>query len=79
LTAKPPQPDPSPAEGRERLRELARFSHRALRITASTVAVVSLLRQAWIPAAAFAVAWLLLLQAPKVFPVLDDEPKPYPS
>jgi hypothetical protein len=45
----------------------------ALRITASTIAVVALLRQSWIPAVAFAVAWLLLLQAPRLFPVLEVE------
>jgi hypothetical protein len=57
----------------ERLRGLARFGYMALRITASTIAVVALLRQSWIPAVAFAVAWLLLLQAPRLFPVLEVE------
>jgi hypothetical protein len=58
----------------ERLRQLVRFGHRALRITASTLSVVALLRQKWIPAGAFGVAWLLLLQTPRLSPVLDDAP-----
>jgi len=45
---------------------------RALRVTASTIAVVALLKQEWVAAAAFVVAWLLIQQAPKVFPVLQD-------
>lgn len=52
---------------------LVRFAVRALRVTASTIAAVALLRQEWVAAAAFAVAWLLILQAPRMFPALQDE------
>jgi hypothetical protein len=58
--------------GRERVLKLVRFSVRALRVTASTIAVVALLKQEWVAAAAFVVAWLLIQQAPKVFPLLQD-------
>lgn len=53
--------------------KLLRFGVRALRITASTVALVALLRQQWIPAAAFAVVWLLIFAAPRVMPALEEE------
>jgi hypothetical protein len=51
---------------------LIRFAVRALRVTASTIAVVALLRQEWVAAGAFAVAWLLILGAPRLFPRLQD-------
>lgn len=51
---------------------LIRFAVRAVRVTASTIAVVALLRQQWVPAAAFTVAWLLVLGSPRVFPLLQD-------
>jgi hypothetical protein len=34
--------------------------------------VRALLMKAWVASAAFVVAWLLIQQAPKVFPVLHD-------
>ena len=51
---------------------LIRFAVRAVRVTASTIAVVAMLRQEWVAAAAFAVVWLLILGAPRVFPLLQD-------
>lgn len=51
--------------------KLLRFGVRALRISASTVAVVALLRQQWIAATAMGLAWLLILGAPMVFPQLE--------
>ena len=51
---------------------LIRFAVRAVRVTASTIAVVALLRQQWVAAAAFTVAWLLVLGSPRVFPLLQD-------
>jgi hypothetical protein len=51
---------------------LIRFAVRAVRVTASTIAVVALLRQEWVAAGAFAVAWLLILGAPRLFPLLQD-------
>lgn len=53
--------------------KLLRFAVRALRISASTVAVVALLRQQWLAGALFAVAWLLILGAPLVIPKLEPE------
>ncbi len=54
---------------------LIRFAVRAVRVTASTIAVVALLRQEWVAAAAFAVVWLLILGAPRLLPVLQDPAK----
>ncbi len=54
---------------------LIRFAVRAVRVTASTIAVVALLRQEWVAAAAFAVVWLLILGAPMLLPVLQDPAK----
>lgn len=54
--------------------KLLRFAVRALRITASTVAVVCLLRQQWLAGGAFSLAWLLILAAPLVIPQLEAEP-----
>lgn len=51
---------------------LLRFAVRALRITASTVAVVALLRQQWIAGVAFSVVWLLILAAPRLWPLLEE-------
>ena len=51
---------------------LIRFALRAVRVTASTIAVVALLRQEWVAAGAFAVVWLLILGAPRLFPLLQD-------
>jgi hypothetical protein len=52
---------------------LLRFGVKALQITASTVAVIELLRHHWAAAACFTVAWLLILQAPRVVPELREE------
>ena len=59
-----------------RLVTLGRFLVRALRISSSTIAVVALLRQQWLPAGSFALAWLLILVAPRVFPILIEAPPP---
>lgn len=53
--------------------KLLRFAVRALRISASTVAVVCLLRQQWLAGGAFSLAWLLILGAPLVIPQLEPE------
>ncbi|MEX1315676.1 MAG: hypothetical protein AB1Z22_00940 [Synechococcaceae cyanobacterium] len=50
------------------LARLGHFSINALRIGASTAAVVEMLRQHWIPAACFAVAWLLTIKAQRFVP-----------
>jgi hypothetical protein len=62
-------PVPTPPD---RKLALIRFAVRAVRVTASTIAVVALLRQEWVAAGAFAVAWLLILGAPRLFPLLQD-------
>jgi hypothetical protein len=64
-----PSPTPQPPD---RKLALIRFVVRAVRVTASTIAVVALLRQEWVAAGAFAVAWLLILGAPRLFPLLQD-------
>jgi hypothetical protein len=56
-------PTPSP-----RLLVLARFGLRALRISASTVSLVELLRSDWIGGAAAAAAWLLFVQVERRWP-----------
>lgn len=71
MTQQGPADAPPPAV-RDRLRGLARFGVRALRVSASTIAVVALLRQNWIPAIAFAIVWVLILQAPRLFPLLAE-------
>ncbi len=63
-----PAADPAPGL------KLLRFGVRLLRVSASTVAVVALLRQQWIAGALFALAWLLILGAPLVFPQLEPVP-----
>ena len=72
-----PPPDPAkeatpPDSPPDRKLALIRFAVRAVRVTASTIAVVALLRQQWVPAAAFTVAWLLILGSPRMFPLLRD-------
>jgi hypothetical protein len=66
---KPAAPTDAPAD---RKLVLFRFAVRAVRVTASTIAVVAVLRQQWVAAAAFTVAWLLILALPRVFPPLQD-------
>ena len=55
---------------------LLRFAYRALRVSASTVAVVALLRQQWLGGAAFSLAWLLILGAPRFIPQLQSHQPP---
>jgi hypothetical protein len=64
-----PSPTPLPPD---RKFALIRFAVRAVRVSASTIAVVALLRQEWVAAGAFAVAWFLILGAPRLFPLLQD-------
>jgi hypothetical protein len=68
-----PAPELSPAhQPADRKLSLIRFAVRAVRVTASTIAVVALLRQEWVAAGAFGVAWLLILGAPRLFPLLQN-------
>jgi hypothetical protein len=68
-----PQPDPAPTIRRPDLKfNLLRLTAQAVRVTASTIAVVALLRQQWVAAGAFALIWLLILGTPGVLPLLVD-------
>lgn len=60
-----PLPSPSP---RWSPQALTRFGVRALRIAASTVALVELLRQQWLTGALFAAGWLLVIRAERLLP-----------
>ena len=46
----------------ERMQQLSRFGLRALRIAASTLALLELLRSHWVGGVAASLAWLLFLQ-----------------
>ena len=59
-----------------RLIAFGRFAVRAVRVSASTVAVVALLRQQWLTGACFTMAWVLILAAPRVFPSLMEVAAP---
>jgi hypothetical protein len=60
---------------RESLEKLGRFLLRGLRIGASTVAVVELLRNDWTGGLSAAVAWLLVLQVERRLPPLSPDPE----
>lgn len=63
------------AMNREKLEKLGRFLLRGLRIGASTIAVVELLRQDWSGGISAGVAWLLFLQVERRLPPLSPESK----
>ena len=73
-----PEPSGTPTSEQQPTRALAlaRFTVRALRISASTVALVALLRQQWLAGTCFTLAWLLILAAPRLFPLLNEQPVP---
>ncbi len=60
---------------RESLEMLGRFLLRGLRIGASTVAVVELLRNDWTGGLSAGVAWLLVLQVERRLPPLSPDPE----
>jgi hypothetical protein len=60
---------------RETMDKLGRFLLRGLRIGASTVAVVELLRNHWTGGLSAGVAWLLFLQVERRLPPLSSEPE----
>ena len=60
---------------RESLEKLGRFLLRGLRIGASTVAVVELLRNDWIGGLGAGVSWLVFLQVERRLPPLRSEPE----
>ena len=65
------------ASGQERLQQLGRFGLRALRIAASTVSLIELLRSEWTAGIAAGVAWLVFVQVERrLMPQQDQAPPP---
>ena len=60
---------------RESLEELGRFLLRGLRIVASTVSIVELLRNDWTGGISAGLAWLVFLQVERRLPPLSSEPE----
>ena len=60
---------------RETLDKLGRFLLRGLRIGASTVSIVELLRNDWTGGIRAGVAWLVFLQVERRLPPLSSEPE----
>jgi hypothetical protein len=60
---------------RESLEKLGRFLLRGLRIGASTVSIVELLRNDWTGGISAGVAWLVFLQVERRLPPLSPEPE----
>jgi predicted DNA repair protein MutK len=63
-------------ENRDTLQKLGRFLLRGLRIGASTVSIVELLRNDWIGGISAGVAWLVFLQVERRLPPLSSDPEP---
>ena len=59
----------------ETLEKLGRFLLRGLRIGASTVSIVELLRNDWTGGISAGVAWLVFLQVEQQLPHLSPEPE----
>jgi hypothetical protein len=63
--------------GQERLQQLGRFGLRALRIAASTVSLIELLRSEWTGGIAAGVAWLVFVQVERrMLPQQEQAPRP---
>ena len=63
------------ATGQDRLQQLGRFGLRALRIAASTVSLIELLRSEWTGGIAAGVAWLVFVQVERrVLPPVEQPP-----
>jgi predicted DNA repair protein MutK len=58
-----------------RLEQLGRFLLRSLRIGASTVSIVELLRSSWAGGITAGVAWLVFLQVERQLPPVAQEPE----
>ena len=58
-----------------RLKQLVRFLLRGLRIGASTVSIVELLRNEWTVGISAGEAWLMFLQVERRLPPLSREPE----
>ncbi len=57
----------------DRLRQYSRFGLRALRIAASTLALVALLRSDWVTGAEASLAWLLFVQVERRWTDSSDD------
>jgi hypothetical protein len=66
----------SEATGQERLQQLGRFGLRALRIAASTVSLIELLRSEWAGGIAAGVAWLVFVQVERRLPPQQEKQTP---
>jgi hypothetical protein len=66
----------SEATGQERLQQLGRFGLRALRIAASTMSLIELLRSEWAGGIAAGVAWLVFVQVERRLPPQQDQAPP---
>jgi len=63
------------ATGQDRLQQFGRFGLRALRIAASTVSLIELLRSEWTGGIAAGVAWLVFVQVERrVLPPVEQPP-----
>ena len=58
-----------------RLEQLGRFLLRGLRIGASTISIIELLRNDWTGGVTAGVAWLVFLQVERRLPPLSSEPE----
>ena len=58
-----------------RLEQLGRFLLRGLRIGASTISIIELLRNDWTGGVTAGVAWLVFLQVERRLPPLNPEPE----
>ena len=63
------------AGGSFRIEQLGRFLLRGLRIGASTVSIVELLRSDWTAGISAGVAWLVFLQVERRLPPFSPEPE----
>jgi hypothetical protein len=63
-------------ENRQSLEKLGRFLLRGLRIGASTVSIVELLRNDWTGGMSAGIAWLVFLQVERRLPPLSSDPEP---
>ena len=74
----PPRSSPrvTDATGQDRLQQLGRFGLRALRIAASTVSLIELLRSEWTGGIAAGVAWLVFVQVERRVLPSQEQPSP---
>jgi hypothetical protein len=64
------------ATSQDRLQQLGRFGLRALRIAASTVSLIELLRSEWTGGIAAGVVWLVFVQVERRLPPQQEKQTP---